>query len=68
MVEKYGIVPQAAIAKAAISKCNIVYMSGDEMKENVNAYLQVLFDADPAAVGGAMPQDDFYYLPNDEKR
>ncbi len=68
LVEKYGIVPQAAIAKAAISKCNIVYMSGDEMKENVNAYLQVLFDADPAAVGGAMPQDDFYYLPNDEKR
>ena len=24
-------------------------------------YLQVLFDADPKAVGGAMPGDDFYW-------
>lgn len=61
LVEKYGIVPQAAIAKIAIPKCNIVYMDNEEMKANVEAYLQVLFDANPQAVGGSMPDDGFYY-------
>ena len=63
LVEKYGIVPSAAIAQKAIPQCNIVYMDGEDMKANVQAYLQVLFDANPASVGGAMPNDDFYYLP-----
>ena len=63
LVEKFGIVPSAAIAQKAIPQCNIVYMDGQEMKDNVQAYLKVLFDANPASVGGAMPNDDFYYLP-----
>ena len=28
---------------------------------DASAYLQVLFDADPSAVGGALPGDDFYW-------
>ena len=63
LVEKYGIVPSAAIAQKAIPQCNIVYIDGEEMKADVQAYLQVLFDANPASIGGAMPNDDFYYLP-----
>lgn len=63
LVEKYGIVPSAAIAQKAIPQCNIVYMDGQDMKDNIQAYLQVLFDANPASIGGAMPSDDFYYLP-----
>ena len=31
------------------------------MKNDLTAYYQVLFDADPSSVGGALPGDDFYY-------
>ena len=52
---------KAAIAKKALPKCNIVYRNGQEMKEDISAYLQVLYDASPAAVGGKLPDDNFYY-------
>jgi len=36
-------------------------MTGDEMKDGLSGYLQVLYDADASSVGGALPEDDFYY-------
>lgn len=60
LVEKFGIF-KAAVAVKAIPYCNITYMAGEEMKSAVSGYLQVLFDQNPKAVGGALPGDDFYY-------
>lgn len=60
LIEKYDIVP-AAIAEAALPLCNIVCIVGKEMKTSTEAYFQVLYDQNPEAVGGAMPEDDFYY-------
>ena len=34
---------------------------GSDMKAKVSGYLQVLYDQNPQAVGGALPADDFYY-------
>ena len=31
------------------------------MKTALTCYLQVLFDMNPASVGGALPGEDFYY-------
>ncbi len=61
LVEKYGIV-KAVIAKKAIPYCNIVYMDGEEMTAAVSGYYQVLFSQNPASVGGAIPDDVFYYV------
>lgn len=61
LCEKYGIVGKAALAEKALPACNIVFETGGEMKTDVSGYLQVLYDADPASVGGALPGDDFYY-------
>ncbi len=33
------------------------------MRQALAGYLQVLFEQDPLAVGGALPGDDFYYIP-----
>jgi len=55
-----GILPSAAVAKAAIPRCSIVCITGAEMKPIAQKNLQLLFDADKTAVGGAMPKDDFY--------
>ena len=60
LVEKY-IGTKAAIAKKAIPLCNIVSITGSEMKKAVGAYYKVLFDFNPASVGGKLPADDFYY-------
>ncbi|MGN0707695.1 MAG: ABC transporter substrate-binding protein [Faecalibacterium sp.] len=64
LCEQQGVVAKAAIAKKALPACNIVCLTGDDLKADVGAYLQVLYDADPAAVGGAMPGDDFYWSEN----
>lgn len=61
LIEKYDIVT-AEVAKKAIPNCNIVCIYGAAMKEKLSGYLQVLFDNDPTAVGGALPGDSFYYL------
>ncbi len=61
LCEKYEIIAKAALAKKAIPHCNIAFLEGNAMKTNVAAYLQVLFDANAKAVGGAMPDDAFYY-------
>lgn len=58
--EKFDIF-KAAIAKKAIPYCNIVLIEGDEMKTKANAYLNVLFEQNPASVGGTLPEDNFFY-------
>lgn len=60
----YKITASEAIAKKAIPTCNLCYVTGGEMKTNVNGYLNVLFTADAQSVGGAMPSDNFYYKAN----
>ncbi|MDD4798293.1 MAG: ABC transporter substrate-binding protein [Clostridia bacterium] len=60
LVEKFGIV-KAAIAEKAIPYCNITYSDGEEMQTIINGYFQVLFDANPKALGGKMPEAGFFY-------
>ena len=49
------------MAEKALPHCNIVCITGGEMKEKLSGYLQVLFDAEPTSVGGKLPEADFYY-------
>ena len=62
LCEKYGIVAAAAIAKKALPYCNIVCITGDNMKTMASGYLQVLYDQNPESVGGKLPGDDFYWM------
>ena len=62
LVVQAGIIEKAPIAEKAIPACNVVCITGEEMRDALAGYLQVLYDADPSSVGGAMPGDDFYYL------
>lgn len=62
MVEVQGIIPKAAVAKKAIPNCHIVFVTGEEMKTQIAPFFQVLYNANPKSVGGALPVDDFYYI------
>lgn len=61
LCESYGIVAKAALAQKALPECNIVFITGDEMRTALETYFQVLYDADPTSVGGQLPDDAFYY-------
>lgn len=60
-VVSLGIVGNEQLAEATIPLCNVVCLTGDEMQEALAGYLSALYDQDPAAVGGALPESDFYY-------
>lgn len=61
LIAANGVIESAAVAEKALPGCNIVCLTGQEMYEKLSGYLQVLADAAPEAVGGALPEDDFYY-------
>lgn len=59
-VEAAGIFQSAAVAEKAIPRCNLCFVTGEEMVEPLSAFLQVMLDTAPASVGGALPGEDFY--------
>lgn len=61
MIVDAAIIPNAKLASSVIPKCNLVCITGSAIKDTINNYYQILFDANPDAIGGAMPADDFYY-------
>lgn len=62
MMETHGIVPKAAVAKAAIPQAGLTYVAGDDLKD-ISSYYEVLYAADPTSIGGSIPDDNFYYIP-----
>ena len=61
LVEKYDIV-KAPVAEKAIPYCNMVCITGEEMKTSLEGYLGVLHEQDPKSVGGQLPGDDYYLI------
>ena len=60
LIGQYDIVT-AEVAEIALPACNIVCITGEQMKQALSGCLGVIFDQNPKAVGGALPGDDFYY-------
>ena len=61
LAEKQGIVPKAAVAQRAIPDANLCFVAGRDMLDGIQGYYQVLFQADPASIGGSIPDGAFYY-------
>lgn len=61
LIEQYGII-SAAVAKQALPYCNIVCITGEEMRTAAEGFLSILAKANPQSVGGTLPAEDFYYI------
>ncbi len=61
LVAEYGIAPNAKVAEKAIPQCSLTYLTGQEMKDTLEAYYEILFQAEPKSIGGGLPYDSFYY-------
>ena len=60
LLEEYDIF-KAAIAKKAIPYCNVTFINGTEMKDKAYAYLEVLYNQNPKAIGGKLQEGMFYF-------
>ncbi len=61
LVVTYGILDDVQIAEKAIPRCNLTCITGEEMRQALEGYLQVLYSSNPESVGGSLPGADFYY-------
>ena len=61
LCETYGIIPKAAVAKQAIPRCSITCVTGADMQKIATENFNVLLAANPKAIGGKLPADDFWY-------
>ena len=57
-----GIFAKAPVAAKAIPNCNVCFVTGMEMQEQLSAFLSILLEAAPQSIGGKLPAEDFYYL------
>ena len=63
IVEK-GFMGKEEIAEQAIPRCNIVLYAGDRREEGrsmLKTFNQIMYEMDPASVGGTLPDEDLYY-------
>lgn len=49
------------LAQAVLPGCNPSFIRGEEMKTAVKAVFEMLYQADPASIGGVLPDDGIYY-------
>ncbi|WP_026895494.1 ABC transporter substrate-binding protein [Clostridiisalibacter paucivorans] len=61
LIEKFKILPNAAIAQKALPYSNIVYIDGQEAKDMVDKFIRILYDFNPKSVGGKIPDEGLYY-------
>ncbi|MDI9495324.1 MAG: ABC transporter substrate-binding protein [Bacillota bacterium] len=61
LVAKHEIMPDAALVEKAIPYCGITFKKAQDAKPGLNDFYQILFDSNPASVGGSMPDDEFYF-------
>lgn len=57
-----GLEMPQAIIEAAVPNSNLIFKTAEEAKEEIEFYLQKLYEFDAKTVGGTLPDDDFYYL------
>ena len=61
LVAKHEIMPDAVLVEKALPYCGITFRKAVEAKDGLNDFYQILFDSNPASVGGSMPDDEFYF-------
>ncbi len=62
VIAKLGITPKAGVALKALPRCNIVCITGSEMKNMVTPFFEVLYNANADSVGGVMPDENLFYI------
>lgn len=62
LIEQTGVFTNGTVAAKAIPNCNVCFVTGEAMQAAMDSFCNILFALEPAAVGGAVPNADFYWL------
>jgi NitT/TauT family transport system substrate-binding protein len=62
LAEKHELGLRAALVRDAIPKSNYVYIPMPEARPGLEALFGAFLDFAPASIGGAQPNEDFYYM------
>lgn len=57
-----GYFDNTTVAVNTIANSNLVFIEGEEMKTAAKQVFEILHQANPASVGGALPDDGIYYV------
>jgi len=61
LVEKHELGLRAPVIAAAIPQSNYVFIPAAEGRESIEALLRVFLESAPVSIGGALPDDGFYW-------
>lgn len=61
--EELGTFLNNDVAAAAMPFCSLVNLTGEVMRDSLSGFLAAIYSQNPRSIGGALPGDDFYYLP-----
>lgn len=56
---KYGFYTDLKVAEESIKRCNIKYRKANELSQEIDSYLRIFYNFDPASIGGKMPDKNF---------
>ena len=59
---EHEIIPAVPVARLAIPRSNVTFIAGAQMQAYLHGVLEVFYAANPQAVGGQMPNEDFYFI------
>ncbi|MDR1754604.1 MAG: hypothetical protein LBR74_06850 [Eubacterium sp.] len=61
LIEKYGVLSQEQ-AYSILPFCKMDFIIGNDMKDRITEYYNIMYNFAPDSIGGALPGDEFYYL------
>lgn len=59
VLEDQGVFPAGMLTPASIERCKIRYLPALEAKENIYSFLELIWQYEPQAIGGRLPDKDF---------
>lgn len=62
LAEEFEIGIKEAIAEEVIPRCNLMFKSGENAKNIIIDYLDILNQFSPDDIGGKIPSEEFYYV------
>ena len=61
-IQDAGIFAKAPVAQKAIPNCNVCFITGEAMQQQLSAFLAIMAETAPQSIGGKLPAEDFYCL------
>lgn len=63
LAAQFEIIPNPAIAEAALPRTHITFLNGQVMKQNLMGFYGVLYSQSPRSIGGRLPDENFFFIP-----